>query len=170
VGNFASKLQKVHPEGMEAVLGEHRVFRFATTTPAHVFKSAAKSVRGGRLVEVTARDGFDERLAAFLLDQVELAKLPPLQSETIRVIPAAFPPPWRFDSVVLVPPRIANRFEHESKVLRRVTYWVLPAFEGEFADGADGEAFWRQIRRKDGRHSPVVDWARPPRRRKSFND
>ena len=140
------------------------MFRFETATPVHTFKSAVKAVGGGRLVELTARDHFDERLAAFLLDQVELATLPPLGGKTIHVFPATYPAPWRFNRVVVVPPRIADRYELESNVLRRILYWLLPAYDGEFADRADREEFWHQIHRKDGRHVPVVDWTRPPKR------
>lgn len=167
---YPSSLLKVHPEGVESTIGKHRVFRFTMSSVAYLFKSAVKSVENGRLVEMIARDNLDERLGGFLLDQIEASKLPALTSETIRVIPAAFPTPWRFDCVVLVPPRIANRFEHESPVLRRITYWVFPAFEGEFVDGANGETFWHQIHRKDGRHVSVLDWTRPPKRNRSLKD
>jgi hypothetical protein len=55
---------------------------------------------------------------------------------------------------------VARRFEHESVLLQRLTYWVVPAFSGEFADRAGGAAFWHQLRRKDGWRSVVVRWDR----------
>ncbi len=153
-------LQEVHREGKSVTLGRHRVFRFRTSTPAHVFESLVMQFDDRRLVELTSRDGFDERLAVFLLDEVADLKLPAISSTTIQVAAATFPKPWSFDAVVIVPPSVANRFEHQSPVLRRVTYWVVPAFDGEFADGADGVEFWHQLGRKDGWRSVVVQWDR----------
>lgn len=57
-------------------------------------------------------------------------------------------------------PCVAKRFEHESPALMRVTYWIVPAFDGEFDDGADGATFWHQLRRKDGWKLEVIRWDR----------
>ena len=50
-----------------------------------------------------------------------------------------------FDTIAIVPPRIARRFEAESAKLKRVTYWVLPAYAGEFRNGAGPEEFWGSV-------------------------
>jgi hypothetical protein len=124
---------------------------------------------GGRLIELTARDSYDERLAAFLLNAVIRVGLPGVRSFKVRVVGAEYPPPWEFDDIVIVPPAIARRFDHESAALRRVTYWVVPAFGGEFADGDEGGAFWRRIRRNDGWHVMVVRWDRNRKVRRTFD-
>lgn len=158
--DFISTLQKLRPEGTMTVLGSHQVFRYSTVTPAHVFESVVIEAIDGRLIELTSRDGFDSQLASFLLDQLSTLDLPDILANTIRVTTVKFPKPWKFDVVVVVPPAVARRFEYESEDLQRVTYWALPAFEGEFTDGANSPAFWYQINRKDGWNSCVVLWNR----------
>jgi len=169
MADLAATLQEIQPDGTTAVLGRHQVFHFRTLTPAHTFESVVKDVGSGRLVELTARDSFDERLAEFLLDQVEKLVLPGLFTRTIRVVPTVFPAPWLFDALVVTPPRVAKRFEHQSAVLQRVTYWVVPAFDGEFADRADVAEFWHELDRKDGRRSVVVRWDRSQKTRPVFD-
>ncbi|WP_439631842.1 hypothetical protein [Gemmata sp.] len=168
MADLASTLREVRPDVAVDIVGGQEVFRFRQVTPAHTFEAVVKDV-GGRMIELTARDSFDERLAAFLLDTAADVGLPGPRARTIRVVAAEFPPPWEFGAVVVVPPVIAKRFEHESAVLRRVTYWVLPAFAGEFTDGADGSAFWHQLERKDGWRSVVVRWDRSRKTRPVFD-
>src|SRR5690606_38214313 len=60
-------LQKVQPVGWIATIGTHQVFRYSVVTPAHAFEAVVAEL-GDRVVELTARDSFDERLAAFLLE------------------------------------------------------------------------------------------------------
>ncbi len=85
------------------------------------------------------------------------------------MVAAAFPEPWAFDALVVAPPAVAKRFEHKSAVLQRVTNWVVPAFDGEFADRADGATFWHQLYRKDGWRSVVVRWDRSRKARPVFD-
>lgn len=163
-----ASLHRVRPDGEVVAVGGHQAFRYRTATPAHTYHSVVAAV-GGRLVELTARDSFDEQLAVFLLDTVAGLTLPGPRSRFIRVFPADFPVPWSFSAVVVVPPVVARRFEHESPALRRIVYWSVPAFDGEFADRTDGAAFWHQIRRKDGWRSVVVRWDRSPKSRPVFD-
>jgi len=168
VADFATTLREVQPDVVVCFVGGHEVFRFQQVTPAHTFESVVKEV-DGRLIELTARDSFDERLAAFLLDMAAEVGLPGPRIRTIRVAATEFPPPWEFGAIVVVPPEIAKRFEQESGALQRFTYWLLPAFDGEFTDGADGAAFWHQLGRKDGWRSVVVRWDRSRKTRPVFD-
>jgi hypothetical protein len=138
-------------------------------TETDKFESVIEDIGGGRMVELTARDSFDERLAEFLLDQVGRLELPGVLTRTIRVVPVVFPEPWRFGALVVAPPRVAKRFERESTVLQRVTYWVVPSFDGEFTDRADAAGFWHQLNRKDGWRSPLVRWDRSRKTRPVFD-
>src|SRR5262245_28828147 len=124
MADLAAALRELHPNLTPATLGGHDVFHFRTVTAADVFESVVGDIGGGRLAELTARDSFHKRLAGFLLDRVAEVDLPGLQARTIRVLPVTFPRPWRFESVVVAPPRVAKRFEHESAALRRITYWA----------------------------------------------
>jgi hypothetical protein len=160
VREVVTELMKVWPEATKGVLGSHEVYRYQDETPAHKYEAIIKPVPGPRLIELTARDGFDDSLAAFLLDRVEEAELPALGSDKVRVVAATFPKPWSFECVVVVPPKIAARFEHQSSRLKRITYWVVPAFAYEFRDGESGEGFWLQVRRRDGWNVSVVRWSR----------
>jgi hypothetical protein len=169
VEDVAAELRAVQPDGEWVALGRHQVYRFRIETPAHTFESVVADAGAGRLVQLTARDSFDERLAVFLLDQVLGAELPGPRSRTIRVAEAAFPGPWRFEAVVVAPPPVARRFEGQSAALQRATYWAVPAFAGEFADRAGGAAFWHQLGRKDGWRSVVVRWDRPRKTRPVFD-
>ncbi len=112
--DVAAELKTVWDECSEDVLGSHSVLRYRTETPAHKFESVVKLLPGPRLIEVTSRDGFDDQLAAFLLDFMDAKPLPSLSSNRIRVFATKFPSPWKFECVVIVPPKIARRFEHES--------------------------------------------------------
>src|SRR5262249_49033332 len=120
-------------------------------------------------IELTTRDSFDEVLARLILDRVEVQHLPTHGSGKIRVVPVEFPEPWGFDCLVIVPPRVAGRFRHRSKQLRVATYWVGPAFRGEFEDGDSGDEFWHQIYRKDGWRVVVVRWDRSRKTRPVFD-
>jgi hypothetical protein len=160
VQDLVSELLKVRPGAARVMMGQHEAFRLHDETPAHEFDSVIKLLDGPRLIELTARDSFDDRLAGFLLDRIAEQALPGLRSGRIRVLSARFPETWAFECIVVVPPTIAGRFEHESSRLRRVTYWVVPAFANEFRDGEGAEAFWYQIGRKDGWNVPVIRWDR----------
>lgn len=162
------ELLAVRPDARKATLGRHGVFRYRDSTPAHTFDSALARTPAGWLAELTARDSWDEGLAQFLLD---LAGQHPLPStpQRITVIPAQFPAPWPFDCVVVVPPAIAGRFEHESDQLRLSTHWVFPAYQGEFNHQDDGEQFWHQVYRKDGWRSVVVRWDRARKSKPEFD-
>jgi len=155
-----TELMEVWPEATNGVLGSHDVYRYQDETPAHKYETVIKPLSGPRLVEVTSRDGFDDGFAAFLLDSVVEAKLPALGSGKIRVFATNFPKPWSFECVVVVPPKIAARFDHQSARLKRLTYWVVPAFAYEFRDGEDGDGFWHQVRRRDGWNVSVIRWNR----------
>jgi hypothetical protein len=150
-------------------LGKHEVFRHHDDTPAHKYEFVIKFFDGPCLIELSARDSFDERLAEFLLDNMDGRELPGLHSARIRVFAARFPEPWPFECIVVVPPRIAKRFEHQSGRLERVTYWVVPSFAWEFRDGEDGEGFWSQIERRDGWNVSVIRWDRRRKTRPGFD-
>lgn len=166
---FLPDLLRLHEEGKLSSFGNYRVFQFQIETPAHSFESVVSELGDGRLVELTARDSYDSRLAEFLLDKAHRVELPGMRARTIRVIPSTFPAPWQFDCFVIVPPTLAKRFEHESVVLQRATYWIVPAFIGEFVDRADSKAFWHQLRRKDGWKSVVIRWDRQKKTRPVFD-
>lgn len=169
MSNLMAELKRLHSEAAPGLIGKHKICRFRTVTPAHTFECVIKKVRGGRLIELTARDSFDAKLAKFLFDQAENMELLGMRAKTIRVAEAEFPDPWPFEVIVVVPPDVAKRFEHQSTSLSRATYWLLPAFEGEFADRADAAAFWHQINRKGGWRSVVVDWDRSRKTKPVFD-
>ncbi len=158
--DLMSELIRVWPDATRVILGQHEVFRHHDETPGHRYDAVIKFLAGPRLLELTARDSFDQRLAGFLLDRIDLQALPGLRSRRIHVFAVQFPAPWLFETIVLVPPAIAQRFEHESIPLRRATYWAFPAFAWEFRDGEDGEGFWHQVQRRDGWNVIVVRWDR----------
>ena len=158
--DIVAELMEVWPETTRVVLGKHEAFRHQFDTPAHQYASVLKLIEGPRFIELTARDSFDDRLAEFLLDGIDGRRLPGLRSGRIRVFAVKFPVPWPFECIVVAPPAIARRFEHESVPLRRVTYRVVPAFAWEFRDGEAGETFWHQIRRRDGWNVSVIRWGR----------
>jgi len=160
VREVVTELMKVWPDATKGVLGSHDVYRHQDETPAHKYEAVIKPVPGPRLIELTARDGFDDGLAKFLLDSVEEAKLPALGSGRIRVFAAKFPKQWSFECVVVVPPKIASRFDNQSARLKLITYWVMPAFAYEFRDGEGGDGFWLQVRRRDGWNVSVIRWDR----------
>src|SRR5262245_23760692 len=141
MANLDAELLAVYPEATQSALGRHRVLRYRDETPAHTYERVFRNIDDALLIELTASDSFDDSLACCLLDHVDRVQLPPQESDKIRVAPADLPSPSRFDCVVIAPPKVANRFEHQSERLQRLTYWVLPAFQGEFKDGDDAKAF-----------------------------
>jgi hypothetical protein len=169
VEELVGELLRVWPDAAPARLGEHDVFRYRYETPAHKFESVVKFVDGPRVIELTARDSFDQRLARFLLDAAAGLDLPALGSGRVRVAAAQFPAGWPFECVVVAPPRVARRFDHQSARLRRVTYWVLPAFAGDFRAGEHGEEFWHQVYRKDGWGVTPVRWDRSRKTRPAWD-
>lgn len=163
MSDFTAEIIALRPDATRMLIGSHRVIRYCDETPAHAFVSIAKVDRDNVIIELTARDSYDETLARFLLDQLECQSLPSADSGSIRVFDVPFPDPWSFECVVITPPLVANRFENESDALNAATYWVVPAFQGEFADGDPGKAFWHQLRRRDGWRSVVIRWDREPK-------
>jgi hypothetical protein len=130
----------------------HGLFRLLR---AKAPQSAAQDEQG-RLIQ-----GIDAEDVRFpILDQLQGQQLPTRGSGKIRVVPVRFPKGCKFDSLVIVPPRVASRFEHQCKRLRLATYWIEPAYHGEFQDGANGKEFWHQVYRKDGWRVVVVRWDR----------
>lgn len=117
-----SELLRTEAEAQRIMLGDHDVYRFQNVTPAHTFVSIVKAAPAGKLVQVVARDSYADSLAQHLLDQAEEAELEDGSSEHLRVFASVFPDPWKFDSVVVVPPLIAKRFEHRSTVLSLATF------------------------------------------------
>ncbi len=158
--NLDAELRTVWPDGTLASIGKHEVFRHHDETPAHKYDAIVKFLDSSRLVELTARDSFDEYLSEFILDGLESLRIPALRSECISVSKLVFPTPWLFECVVVAPPRIAARFETESANLAQATFWVIPTFTGEFKHGENTKSFWHQVRRKDGWRSDVVKWDR----------
>jgi hypothetical protein len=150
----------VWPDVVPRTLGSHAVYHHQDHTPAHCYDSLICPLANQGLLELCSRDSFDETLATFLLDCVTGTDLPALGSKRIGVLAARFPRPWPFECVVVVPPRTAERFDHLSRRLKRVTYWAAPAFAYEFRDGESGESFWYQIRRRDGWQVDLISWHR----------
>jgi hypothetical protein len=155
-----SELLRIEPEAQQIMLGDHKVYRSQRVTPAHTFASIVKATSASELIQLVARDSYADSLAQHLLDEAGKAELEDRSSERLRVSASAFPDPWKFDAVVVVPPLIAKRFEHRSNLLSLATFWVVPAFAQEFKDGESGKAFWHQLGRKDGWRVHVVDWNR----------
>jgi hypothetical protein len=168
IAEIEAELKSVHPSATASMIGHHRIYWFSDETPMHKFDSVLVATAREKLIELTARDSYDECVARSMLDCVDGRELPSLGSDQIEVIPAQFPAPVEFDVILIVPPRIARRFEHQSDVLQAVTYWVLPAFSGEFVDGASGKEFWHQLYRKDGWKIPVIQWDRSRKTERKF--
>ncbi|MEM7164428.1 MAG: hypothetical protein AAF581_03135 [Planctomycetota bacterium] len=165
---IANGLATFDQECSELQIGSHRVVRYTLSVPAFTFESVLMPLRSGTVVQLIARDSFDGRLAEFLLDQCAgLAEAP--DSTTLTVHTSKFPTPWQFDTVVVAPPSAANRFEHQSESLNRVTYWCIPAFTGEFAHGDNPDQFRHQVGRKDGWRLPVTRWDRSPKTERSYD-
>lgn len=154
------ELAQIEPNAKQVRLGSHSVYRFQTVTPAHTFISVIKPENSGKVIQLTARDSFADTLAQHLLDQMDKIDLGDQASECIRVHPFACPDPWKFDVVVVAPPLVAKRFEHQSKALSRATFWIVPAFSQEFRDKDSDKTFWHQLGRKDGWRVHVIDWNR----------
>jgi hypothetical protein len=172
ISELVAELKKVWPEAAPVELGQHNVFQYHNAVPAHTYESIVEFIDGPRLIQLTARDSFDRGLAQFLLDSIEklrvsegawrgsIDSLPAPASGMTRLFAVEFPNPWRFDCIVVVPPKIAKRFEQQSRHLAVHTYWVAPSFAGEFRNGEDGAAFWHQLYRKDGWNVDVICWNR----------
>jgi hypothetical protein len=158
--SIQAELLRVEPEIQRIELGSHSVYRFETVTPAHTFVSIIKLRDSGSIIQLTARDSFAERLALHLLDHTDKLECDDRASDSVRVQPTECPHPWKFDTIVVVPPPIAKRFEHQSEILTGATFWVVPAFSGEFKDGDNGKTFSHQLGRKDGWRVHVIDWSR----------
>lgn len=154
------ELLKVRPEAKPVRIGQHEVIRGHDETPIYRFETVYKFLDGPRLIELTALNSYDGKLARFLLDSLQGRELPALGSGRIRVFAANYPKPWLFECVAIVPPKIARRFDHQSTLLRRFTYWVVPSFAGEFRNGEDADGFWLQIFRKDGWNVTPTRWNR----------
>jgi hypothetical protein len=150
-------------------LGRHRVYEYENETPAHKWRAVVEMASPTQLIELTARDSYKKPLAVFLLDSMDKLDLPGRAATGIRVFPTTFPRPCRFDCIVIVPPKVAERFSGKSRVLQAATYWVFPAFEEEFRDKDEFKAFWHQIYRKDGWCSVVVRWDRKRKTRPVFD-
>lgn len=155
-----AELLRVEPNAERFQLGSHDIYRFQTVTPAHTYSSIIKSKDSGSLIQLTARDSFDERLAVHLLDQVDELELGDRADNWVRVHPTAFPDPWKFEVIVVVPPPVASRFRHQSEILSSLTFWILPAVSGEFKDGDNSETFQHQLGRKDGWRIHPINWSR----------
>src|SRR5262249_10177529 len=133
-----AELMKVWPDAIAVKLGKHKVFQNHIEVPAYKFEYVAKFINGPRLIELTARDSFDIRLARFMLDRIERLRIsespcrgstdafPALKADWIRVFAVKFPKPWPFECLAVIPPRTAKRFEYESKQLQKHTYLVVP--------------------------------------------
>ena len=158
----------VEPTAREAAIGRHRVLRYSTETPAHTFESVLLVLDDSRVLQLVARDSFDDELAAFLLDQV-VGRQVTRDEEALAVIPATFPEPWAFDCVVVAPPTVAKRFEGRSDYLRDRAFWAFPAFRGEFSPGEGSKEFWHQLGRKDGSRIHIVNWRRTPKTAKAWD-
>jgi hypothetical protein len=154
------ELIKVAPKAERITIGSHRVYRFQVSTPACTFVSVAKTYASGSMIELTARDSFADDLAQQLLDHADTLELGDREADWIRVYPFEYSLPRRFNSIVVVPPLIAKRFDHQSEALSLVTFWVLPAFASEFRDGDSAKRFWHQLYRKDSFRVHVTNWNR----------
>ena len=164
-----SALIAVEPAAREAAIGRHGVLRYSTKTPAHTFESVLLVLDDSRVLQLVARDSFDDALAAFLLDQL-VANRQALDDEAaLTVFAASFPEPWTFDCVVVAPPTIAKRFDGRSGYLRERVYWAFPAFRDEFSPDDGAKEFWHQLGRKDGWRIHVVDWRRTPKTAKAWD-
>ena len=166
--SLEAELFTTEPSTQTLALGSHQVFRFENVTPAHTFVSIVKFCTPAIPVQLISRDSFSELLATFLLDQVDEFGLPddPGPIDRIHVRSATFPAPWKFETIVLVPPSIAQRFVHKSEALQNATWWALPAFAPEFNDGGPRSVIppsTRQERWLEGEchrlESPVQDRA-----------
>ena len=159
----------VEPAAQETAIGRHRVFRYVTKTPAHTFESVLLVQNDSRLLQLIARDSFDDSLASFLLDQLVEHPEAVLDGEALTVTAVTFPAAWAFDCIVVVPPRVAKRYEGRSDYLRERVYWAFPAFCGEFLPGDGSKEFWHQLGRKDGWRIHVIDWRRTPKKVKVWD-
>jgi len=169
VQELTRELKRVCPDAVPVRIGKHEVYLYHNVTPAHTYEVIIQLIDGQQLLELTARDSFDAPLAEFILDRLTDLEMPPRESMNIGVFPIEFPAPWQFNCVVVAPPEVAGRFDNQSELLKSMTYWAFPAFEGEFKHGDKGKAFWRQIGRKDGWRSDVIRWSRLPKTEKTFD-
>ena len=158
--DLQAELVRVAPTAKSLKIGSHEVYQYSRITPAHEFTGIVNFQRSRRTLELIARDSFSEHLATEVLDKTQDHGLSDLDGNSIRVNSTTFSAPYQFDSIVIVPPPIAKRFVHESDLLSRSIYWIFPAYQAEFEDGADYEAFWHQIQRKDGWRVHPIDWNR----------
>jgi hypothetical protein len=160
------ELKKIRPETIKLKLGQHSVYRYDDVTPAHRYVSILKLRNRKWIVQLNSRDSYCDALAIFLLNQTDRLQMNNLHPDRLTVTNVTFPAPWKFQTVVVVPPLIWKGFENKSVALTAATFWFVPAFASDFLDGIDGKVFWHQLRRKDGWRIHPIDWNRELKRLK----
>ncbi len=163
------ELKKARPDAIRLKLDSHSVYRFDDVTPAHTHVSILKLRNPKWIVQLTSRDSYCDDLAIFLLEQIDRLKMNNLYPDRLSVTNVTYPAPWKFETVVVVPPLIWNGFKNKSAALTAATFWAVPAFASDFLDGNDGKAFRHQLCRKDGWRIHPIDWNRERKTSKKYD-
>ena len=161
--NVIEELKKTVPETRQEKLGDFDVYRFETVTPAFTFENVLVNIGEQYLIQIIAKDSFDEELAIFLLKYLEKIDFNVENTNKLTVLNVKYPSNWEFNTLVITPPAIAERFKHQSDVLGKVTFWVFPAFDGEFTSEYSKKEFNHQLGRKDGWRTDISNWNRKPK-------
>ena len=154
-------------DAVEETLGKHRVFSYMLVTRISSEKRITLFVDDRYMIHLFARDGFDSRLAEFILDTISKTDCLALPSSAIALFPAAFPKPFAFEGVVVVP-HAAAILAHWPEELQAASYLAIPAYKSEFADGMSLREFRHQIGRKDGWRVPYYKWSRAEKKNPSW--
>ena len=149
----------LEPDARQITLGLHKVWTWQTVVPAFTFTSVVLFHAENRAIEVKARQGYSDEIAAALLDFLARWDGFDADARTIAVLP------WRksstqFDRAVVAPPLVAHCFRHQSDILERACFWAFPCYSGEFKSGQDESEFEATIRRAGEVH--IVEWDRNP--------
>ena len=120
------------------------------------FKVFATLTGDGYLFQITMRDHFDEYLARSVL-LYGLENKSRIVDATSKLLPEFSCPPYEFESVVALSPRVHKVYESEFPDLNPFTYVLFPAYACEFTGDETAEILqWVK------RYLPRVDMKRDP--------
>jgi hypothetical protein len=155
-------------ESLKGLLGRYELSRserdpdlwkFSNTTPSHSFTTYLRLLRnGGLCLAVGARDFTDDALASEVAAFVAERETGLSDIAAITVFQAFNAEGYSFDSIGLLSPASAGRFQSISKELDRVTFVAFPMFRCEFSGDESSNLI------KEMMHETVstLDWKRPP--------
>jgi hypothetical protein len=161
MSDLEQELLRIEPEASRMQIGNHAVLHYRTVVPAFSFDTVFRTV-GKSALEVCARSGFSFDIAQRVLD-FAIERMPEsLRSDAITVLDGFDCARPGFETVILVPPAIARRYETSgSAKLADATIWAIPGYRCELQDGHSREDFEFCYSNR-GAKIKVVEWDRKP--------